>query len=172
MCPYPHLAGVVCPSPRYPAGMTAATITFCGARARETGVTVPATTRRAASAATSAPREQAGTAGRTQRVPKNPYQGYSDPRRCDLAADQTGRLIADASTLAAWAAARTSERASVTLAPLVPDRTTTPHTADTGQMTRPLPADGIAENGSGSRPGENQRARWTRILVTNPEGKN
>jgi hypothetical protein len=39
-------------------------------------------------------------------------------------------------------------------------------------MTRPLPADGIAENGSGSRPGENQRARWTRILVTNPEGKN
>jgi hypothetical protein len=62
--------------------------------------------------------------------------------------------------LAAWAAARTSERASVSLAPLVPDRTTTPHTADTGQMTRPLPADGIAENGSGSRP-----TRLTKIQV-------
>src|SRR6185312_296854 len=29
VCPYPRLAGVVCPSPRYPAGTTAATITFC-----------------------------------------------------------------------------------------------------------------------------------------------
>jgi hypothetical protein len=73
--------------------------------------------------------------------------------------------------LAAWAAAQTSERASVTLAPLVPDRTTTPHAADTGQMARPFPADRIAGNGSGSRPGESQRARWTWILVTNPEAR-
>ena len=29
VCPYPHLAGVVYPSPRCPAGMTAATITLC-----------------------------------------------------------------------------------------------------------------------------------------------
>jgi hypothetical protein len=28
VCPYPRLARVVCPSPRHPAGMTAATITF------------------------------------------------------------------------------------------------------------------------------------------------
>ena len=48
--------------------------------------------------------------------------------------------------LAAWAAAPASERASVTLAPLVPDRTTTPHAADTGQMTGPLLADRIAGN--------------------------
>jgi hypothetical protein len=74
--------------------------------------------------------------------------------------------------LAAWAAARASERASVPLAPLVPDRTTTPHTADTEQITRPLPADRIAENGSGSRPRKSQWVRWARILVTNPEGKN
>jgi hypothetical protein len=45
--------------------------------------------------------------------------------------------------------------------------------AETGQITRPLPADRVAENGSGSRPGKShQWARWTRILVTNPEGKN
>ena len=29
VCPYPHLAGVVCHSPHNPAGMTAATIAFC-----------------------------------------------------------------------------------------------------------------------------------------------
>ena len=66
--------------------------------------------RQAASAATPAPREQAGTDGRINGC-RNPYQGYSDPRRRDRAADQTGRLIADASMLAAWAAARTAERA-------------------------------------------------------------
>jgi hypothetical protein len=96
---------------------------------------------------------------------EHPYQGYSDPRRCDLAADQTGRLIADASMLAAWAAARTSER----LAPLVPDRTITPHAADTGQMTRrssPIASPGTI---SGSRSAGPTK---TRILVTNPEGEN
>ena len=48
--------------------------------------------------------------------------------------------------LAAWAAAPASERASVTLAPLVPDRTTTPHAADTGHENGPLLADRIAGN--------------------------
>src|SRR6185295_16498803 len=103
--------------------------------------------------------------GMSRNKPTGSYQGYSDPRRCDLAADQTGRLIADASMLAAWAAARTSER----LAPLVPDRTITPHAADTGQMTRrssPIASPGTI---SGSR---SAGLTKTRILVTNPEGEN
>ena len=37
VCPYPHLAGVVCPSPRYPAGMTAATITKRGVNVHDSG---------------------------------------------------------------------------------------------------------------------------------------
>ncbi len=37
MCPYPHLAGVVCPSPRYPDGMTAATITKRGVNVHDSG---------------------------------------------------------------------------------------------------------------------------------------
>ena len=37
VCPYPHLAGVVRPSPRYPAGMTAATITKRGANVHDSG---------------------------------------------------------------------------------------------------------------------------------------
>jgi len=75
--------------------------------------------------------------------------------------------------LAAWAAARTSECSSVTLVPLVSDRTTTPHAADTGQMTRPLLAARIAGNDQRLAAGEtNQDPGWTRILVTNPEGNN
>jgi len=124
--------------------------------------------RQAASAATPAPREQAGTDGRINGC-RNPYQGHRDPRRCDLAADQIGRLIADASMLAAWAAALTSEWPSVTLAPLVPDRTTTPYAAGTGQMTRrssPIASPGTI---SGSRLAGPTK---TRILVTNPKGEN
>jgi hypothetical protein len=172
VCPYPHLAGVVCPSPPYPAGMTAATITFCGARARETGVTVPATTRRAASAATSAPREQAGTAGRTQRVPKNPLSGVQRPtlmRPCRRSTRQANSRRFHAGRLGRGTDIGAGFRHSGTTRTGPNDHPAHGrHRAD----DRPLPADRIAENGSGSRPGENQRARWTRILVTNPEGKN
>ena len=151
----------------YTAGMTAATITFCPPEPARNGSNDP---------------QSRPPAGRPHQQPRQPrgsrpgrpggstgaehlYQGYSDPRRCDLAADQTGRLIADASMLAAWAAARTSER----LAPLVPDRTITPHAADTGQMTRrssPIASPGTI---SGSR---SAGLTKTRILVTNPEGEN
>ena len=162
VCPYPRLAGLCAPAPAYAAtrlhgytaGMTAATITFCPPESARNGVTVHDPGRRPAGRIRShaSPAGAARDGRADQRVPKNPYQGYSDPRRCDRAADQTGRLIADASILAAWAAARTSKRASVTLAPLVPDRTITPHAADTGQMTRrssPIASPGTI---SGSRP--------------------
>jgi hypothetical protein len=115
---------------------------------RETGVTVRdrgAAARQAASAATSAPQGEAETAV-DQRVPKYPLSRVRRPTRCNLAADQTSRLVADASMLAARAATRTSERASVTLTPLVPGRTITPHTAETGRMPRPFLADRIAGN--------------------------
>jgi len=89
----PVLRGLCAPAPAY----AAAGLRGC----RPTRL--PAYTaagRQAASAATPAPREQAGTDGRINGC-RNPYQGYSDPRRRDRAADQTGRLIADASMLAA-----------------------------------------------------------------------
>jgi hypothetical protein len=65
----------VCPGPRYPAGMTAATITFCGARARETGVTVPAITQRAVSAATQPRGRRPGRPGGLNGCRKTPIRG-------------------------------------------------------------------------------------------------
>jgi len=92
----------------YPAGMTAATITFCPPEPARNGSNDPQS-RPPAGRPHQQPRQPRGNRpGRPggSTGAENPYQGHSDPRRCDLAADQIGRLIADASMLAAWAAAR------------------------------------------------------------------